>query len=552
VQSQVVWRKLVEFGLAEDEAKILASLYITGSSKANSIAMAVGLPRIRVYRALKGLQENNLVEAHLGRPALFSAVPMEEGLKSLITHAAVRLENLQRTKEEFMNEMSNFKIPESRIMEAKYRIIQGRGSLFSAIVKMINSASSEIIFFAVREELMRMYYAGILDTLLEAQTRGIKILILTEIDRSDLEIVEKFTKYFDIHHVTIPGISVFFVMDESEVLQSAMTKETDTTTESDSIALWTDGKNFAVGIKELLNEAWRNAMDAQTRIRALKNNNKLQDIVIIQGYETVTDFFVNMLSKAKTEILFASFPYDVKFFDPAIRAMITRLNQKNVKITILTQMNDDIMKRIKEISKITDFRHVDLPVMSNFLIIDGKEVTILPSALMMGGTTAIWSNSQGYVESYRSIFDNLLTRSSTISHKLLLMEETDMSQKIEKMLDISLKELGYEVKRSIKGMSGLIHDFNFVGTDPATKETIVIDVIASKNEEMVKTSIITFIAKCLDVGAEHKVLVTDISSELLEQFERPYERVVKIVNYKDVDKVFAILKQGQHRIHRLK
>jgi len=406
--------------------------------------------------------------------------------------------------------------------------------------------------------LMRMYYAGILDTLREAQRRGIKILILTEIDRSNLEVIENFTKYFDIHHATIPGISVFFVMDESEVLQSAMTKETETTTESDSIALWTDGKNFAAGTKELLNEAWRNAMDAQTRIKTLKNNNKLQDIVIIQGHETVTDFFVNMLSKAKTEILFASFPYDIKFFDPAIRILITRLNQKNVRISILTQMNDDAaaaaaaMKRIKEISKVADFRHVDLPVMSNFLIIDGKEVAILPSTFLMGGATAIWSNSQVYVESYRSIFDDLLARSSTISHKLLLMEETDMSQKIEKMLDISLKELGYEVKGSIKGMSGLMHDFNFVGTDPATKETIVIDVIASKNEEMVKTSIITFIAKCLDVGAEHKVLVTDISSELLEQFERPYERVVKIVNYKDVDKVFAILKQGQHRIHRLK
>lgn len=549
--NESLWKKLVELGLTEDEAKILVSLYITGNSKANSIARAVVLPRIRVYRALKGLQEKSLIESHLGRPVIFSAVPIELALKNLITYATVRLENMETIKEEFMNEMSNFKIPVEQQREDKYRIIQGRGSIFATIAKMITSAMSEIIMFIANEELIRMYYSGIIDTFTAAQAKGIKITILTEIDRSNLEIIEKFTKYFTMCHAHISGISIFLVVDDSELLQCAMAKETEASTDSESIAIWTNAKSFALGTKELLKESQENSIDAQTRIKMLTNSTSdTQDIVVIRGYDDTIKLFSNMLSKANNEILAASFPYDLKFFDATINPIISKLAKRNVKLKIMTSVNDqNTVENIIYISKFADIRHMDIPAMTNILLIDETEAVVLPSTSLTARPFAIWSNLKEHVERYKSIFNNMWIQSSTMSQRLASMEESNLHAMLEKELHNLIKEFGYDIKISIKGMSGLTHNFDFVCTDDEMKEVLVVDLVTSKDEERVKTSIISFVSKCLDVRAEQKLLIIDVSSELIEHFARPFNHIATIVNKEGMKNFFETLKQKRYSMH---
>ncbi|MFQ5941693.1 MAG: TrmB family transcriptional regulator, partial [Nitrososphaerales archaeon] len=300
-----IWKRFTEMGLDVDEARILASLYVMGASKASSIAKSAGLSRVHVYRGLKKLQEKNIVESSLGRPVLFSAIPADSVMENLITFASKRIEAMQGVKKEIIEELSKFKPPSEPLIEAKYRLVDGRGQIYSTLIKMINCAKSEIWFFTIKEDLMRMYYAGVSDALEQAKTRGVKIMGLTEIDHSSIEMIENYSKYVDIHHMNIPGISAFFVVDDSDVLLSAMTKETEGFSGEGNVALWTNARNFVMGIKGLLKESWDNAVGAETRISAMKSGgNSYQDIIILKGWKNVSSFYANMLSNAKFKVSF--------------------------------------------------------------------------------------------------------------------------------------------------------------------------------------------------------------------------------------------------------
>ncbi|MFQ5969559.1 MAG: helix-turn-helix domain-containing protein [Nitrososphaerales archaeon] len=531
-------------GLGEEEAKILASLYLMGASKASSIAKSAGLPRICVYRELKKLQEKNVVESSLGRPVRFSAVPVDTAMQNLITSTSDRLKVMQGVKEEIIQELSKFKAPSEPLVEAKYRMIEGRAQIYSALIKMIGSARSEIIFFTVKDDLMRMYYAGVSDALEEARKRGIKILGITEIDHSSIEMIENYSKYVDIHHMKIPGMSIFFVIDDSEVLQSAMTKDIEGFGEG-NVALWTNAKNFVMGIKGLLEESWDNAIGAETRISALKSGGStFQDIIILRGWKNVSSFYANMLSNAKSQVSFISVPYDVKFFDVAIQKSIAQFNHKNVKLNVLTSITPDVIERLKRIGNFADVRHIELPAGMNVLLIDEREVLILPSATH-ARLTAIWSNVREYVEHYKTIFSNLWDGSSEISCRMVLIEQQVQLEKLGKKMQQSLKDLGYEMKGSIVGISGLTHDFHIIASHSNTKETTVIDINGSKRKEAVLVSLVNFVAKCIDLEVKDKLFITMLTSDEVEELASAYGNSVNIVNKDGAEKFLETIDRGK-------
>lgn len=535
--------RFIDLGLSDDEARVLTRLYVMGGSKASAVAKAIGIPRIAAYRVLKRLQEKNLVESSLSRPVVYLPLPADKVVDVLLRHASDCLSKMQMVKDQVLQELSKFKTPEP-IVEAKYKIVQERTQIYSIISQMINSARSDILFYADKENLVRMYYAGVSDKLVEAQRRGIKIIGLMEIEQTTIEFVENYTKYADVRHVKIPGISIFLVIDNSELLQSATTKETEGFGGEANVALWTNAKNFVGGIKGLLKESWDNAIDAKTKINALKGGAQtLQDIIIVKGWKNVSEIFANMLSNAKKEVYYIAVPYDQKFFDPALTRFTTSLREKDVKINVLTTVERDSLERIKFLKDFVNVKHTDLAIGMNILIIDNVETLLLPPAIEMGTPSAIWSNLRDYMEYYKNIFNNLWDSALGVSRRI---EEIDEHLQVEELVTDakrSLKDLGCVIKKSIKGKSGLSHDFSIVASQPETEEIIVIDVAGAKKMEMFKFSLVNFVSKCIDIDAKNKLLVTMLKPDDIWKIAEAYTHLIHIVNKDDMKKFFVTLKK---------
>ncbi|MGI0020678.1 MAG: TrmB family transcriptional regulator, partial [Nitrososphaera sp.] len=219
-----ITKRFVDLGLSEEEAQVLKDLYLSGEAKAGDLAKASGLSRINVYRILERLQKENIVEASMGRPVIFSAIPAEMAVEKLVERASSQLKTMQEAKEQVIKELSMFKLQLKPQAEAKYRIVQGKQQIYSWIAKMASTAKSEILAYVEREDLMKIYYTEIMDELARAKKRGARVMILTDVDYSLAGTVKNYAQYAETRHTRIPGMSILLVVDESKLVVSAMTK----------------------------------------------------------------------------------------------------------------------------------------------------------------------------------------------------------------------------------------------------------------------------------------------------------------------------------------
>jgi sugar-specific transcriptional regulator TrmB len=77
-------KTLTFLGLTERQAKVYLALLLTGACKANTISDVSTVHRQEVYRVVASLQKIGLVETIVNTPKIFSAIPIEETLETLI------------------------------------------------------------------------------------------------------------------------------------------------------------------------------------------------------------------------------------------------------------------------------------------------------------------------------------------------------------------------------------------------------------------------------------------------------------------------------------
>jgi sugar-specific transcriptional regulator TrmB len=90
---EVLLNTLVDFGLKRTEAQIYAFLAKKGPQRGKDLVRALKITRQQVYPSLKKLQQRGIVNSTTKRPAVFSAVSIEEVLDMFIK---TRIEETQR------------------------------------------------------------------------------------------------------------------------------------------------------------------------------------------------------------------------------------------------------------------------------------------------------------------------------------------------------------------------------------------------------------------------------------------------------------------------
>ncbi|MCD6479434.1 TrmB family transcriptional regulator [Candidatus Bathyarchaeota archaeon] len=94
VEALTLWPKLAEYaGLSEYEAKIYLCLLGLGCSGARRISALTGVPRTKIYTALRRLIEMGLIREMPGNPSLFAPTPPNEAFGALLGAARRRVED---------------------------------------------------------------------------------------------------------------------------------------------------------------------------------------------------------------------------------------------------------------------------------------------------------------------------------------------------------------------------------------------------------------------------------------------------------------------------
>ena len=77
-KQRMMLQALTKLGLKRTEAKIYFYLSKRGPKQANEITQALKMKKQQLYPLIKSLQSRAIVEASLGRPAIYSAVAFEK------------------------------------------------------------------------------------------------------------------------------------------------------------------------------------------------------------------------------------------------------------------------------------------------------------------------------------------------------------------------------------------------------------------------------------------------------------------------------------------
>lgn len=250
-----VVKELQNFNLTQEESKAYLFLLRKGPTPAGQIARNINLYRMKTYRVLKSLEERGLIEATIERPQKFVAVPIKNALELLINERKEQVDKLEESKKIILEQWKKFYV-EEKIESNKIRIIQGRKSFFNFLEHLIKNADREIHLVTTRNGLYRLNLAGLSDKLETRKKKGVKIQVLTQMDRFAVKAIQGFMEFAEVRHTELSTPLRFIVIDEQDVLTTFAMDDSMSMSSQDDISMWTNAPNYAKTVKAYFANLW--------------------------------------------------------------------------------------------------------------------------------------------------------------------------------------------------------------------------------------------------------------------------------------------------------
>ncbi len=156
-----VIKGLLDFGLTRDEAEAYFFLLRAGPRAAGDLARKLRINRMKAYRILKALGERGIVEAIIGRPVKFAAIPVEEMSNQLIEEEKVKILRLEKNRKEIVEYWKNIESRVEALEEPRFRILQSRKQIYEFLLQMFKRAKAKIRIMTTRNDLQRFSYYGL-------------------------------------------------------------------------------------------------------------------------------------------------------------------------------------------------------------------------------------------------------------------------------------------------------------------------------------------------------------------------------------------------------
>ena len=248
--------QLEDFGLNKDEIIIYVGLLRMGPSKVRQICNFTNLNRVKGYRILEKLKEHGFVSSTFSNPTLFSAIDLKKSLQNVISRKKFEVERLDKLKTLLCENCETLNFNVKKIDAPQFAIISGRYNIYSYISTMIKEATSDLYLIATFDDVAKMYYTSIPESIQKIQKKGITLRFITEPDeRLDVKIIQRM-KLKNFRTANLPSKGRI-VCGGSESLVSGNTTETQNMNSDADTALLTDSADFVNNMKCLCKQIWK-------------------------------------------------------------------------------------------------------------------------------------------------------------------------------------------------------------------------------------------------------------------------------------------------------
>ena len=506
-----VVNELQTYGLSQFQARVYVHLVTSGPSGAGVLARRLGVNRMKVYRTLRKLQDMGLVEVLSGRPLRFVAEPPEKALDKLINAAKKKVSEMEANRRKVLETLARIDVSPNGLLEPKFRIHTGRRSIYNLLFMMFSSAKEEIRILATRNELYRLSFSGLDGVLRRRSSRGVRVRILTEVDERSLDIVKAYMKYSSVKHTSLPGKMRFVIVDGREVLTSVSLEDSMSLSTDRDVGFWTDSKDYLKAIEAFFDEIWGGSLDADLVIESLKTGKVIEEIKVLNSIDDYVDFYVKMVSSAKSEILVLTDDLKEPSLPRFVPILFREHKNRGVEVKVLTFINEENLSEAEELSKYVRLKHIEPRLNIQFLVVDRKEC--LMSFLPLGQTDTmfrqnLWSNLTSHSSFMAEVFTEFWSRAIDADYRFKELKFHQTVRELQEILKGIAKNCGWrlELPSRLTGRSGLSQEFGFVVRKIGEPDkTVVADFLRKDVPAM--ASVIALHVKALDVEADKKLLV---------------------------------------------
>ena len=180
---------LRKLGLNQYEAKAYAALCTFGSLTVGELS-APGkgdLPRPRAYDVLTSLQQKGFVSVMQGRPLRYSAMSLDEAVKTLGTQKKAEMLEQIAAMDELAKDLGKKLKPAlgaAPVSEERIWTLKGRDAIYSRMSSMISSSKKHLVLASHAEHFKHKYKAHQKE-LAKAKERGVKLSFITSAGTGD-------------------------------------------------------------------------------------------------------------------------------------------------------------------------------------------------------------------------------------------------------------------------------------------------------------------------------------------------------------------------------
>ena len=256
---------LTEHGVPEKGARVYLAACRGGAMTASELARVSAVNRVEAYRFIKQLTSEGLLRATGSRPRRFEALSPDDLVDRWIRRASDRLRQLEHDRDRILAEWEEGRDEFDEKDPRKFAVLEGTEAIRRFLQKRIGAADREVLVSASDRSLSRFVDVGLDRAFREANGRGVKVRVVTEVHPQNLVEAKHFSGFSELRHSLSPVANRAVVIDRLGALVYVSSEDGFGRSGEEQVALWSSAPMFIRLARDYHHRLWTPATRAETR-----------------------------------------------------------------------------------------------------------------------------------------------------------------------------------------------------------------------------------------------------------------------------------------------
>jgi sugar-specific transcriptional regulator TrmB len=276
---------------------------------------------------------------------------------------------------------------------------------------MYTQAQKSVMTVLSPSEVIRADTSDLFDLLGNAAKNGLRVRVITAINQSNLQIVEKFREKIEIRHLDlkakpIPRVSI---IDDSEALFEITTVD-ESPRSGEEVALWINSRAFVRNLQAYFEEMWNSGTPAEGRLEAVRKGIPPDDLRIFKGRGEVSGKLNEMITSANQSVEIWTTMRGIQALADFHFGQLKEAKARGAKIRIIAPITSENTEGARKLVPVSELRYSEALGPAGIAIADQRELMLyerLPddNSAEVGADVGFWTNSTRFIETMSRAYD---------------------------------------------------------------------------------------------------------------------------------------------------